>query len=61
MEAPICSKTGQSTITETFTYDGKIYAKILCSIKHDLSEYGDNSVKDTVTLFQKMFSDIKCH
>ena len=55
MEAPICLKTGQSTITETFTYDGKIYAKILCSIKHDLSGYGDNSVKDSNFVPENVF------
>ena len=44
MEVPTCSKTGQSTITETFSDEGKIHAEILWSIKHALSGYSDNSV-----------------
>ena len=59
MEAPTCSKTGQSTITKTFSDEEKIYGEILWSIKHVLSGYSENSVKDTITLFHKMFPDSK--
>ena len=59
MEAPACSKTGQSTITETFSDEGKIHAKVLWSIKHVLLRCSNNSLKDTITLFQKMFPDSK--
>ena len=59
MEVPTCSKTGQSTIIETFSDEGKIHAEILWSIKHVLSGYSDNSVKDRITLFQQMFPDSK--
>ena len=57
MEARTCLKIGQSTITETFSDEGKTHVKILWSIKHVLSRYSDNSVKDAVNLFQKMFPD----
>ena len=59
MEAPTCSKTGQSTITKTFSDEEKIYCEILWSIKHVLSGYSENSVKDTITLFHKMFLTVK--
>ena len=59
MEAPTCSKTGQSTITKTFSDEEKLYCEILWSIKHVLSGYSENSVKDTITLFHKMFPDSK--
>ena len=38
-----CSKTGQSTTTETFSGERKIHAKILWSIKHVLSGYRERN------------------
>ena len=59
MEAPTCSKTGQSTVTETFSDEGKIHPEILWIIKYVLLGYSNNSVKDTITLFQEVFPDSK--
>ena len=50
VETPTCSKTGQSIITKTFSDEVKIHAEILWSIKHVLSGYSNNAVKDTITL-----------
>ena len=42
MKALTCSKTGQSTITDTFSGEGKIHAEILWGVKHVLLGYSDN-------------------
>ena len=49
----------QGTIPFTFQDGGKLNAEIRWVLKHVVSGYSDNSVKDSVNVFKAMFLDSK--